>query len=178
MLGVHTELLTRKSLLEPFNVLILNQFALICLVWRKEKGGVGGIVGAYNEKTNELLIKHFNPEHNRPKYVLSNVFIKTQKCKKQKSRLAIPVYSEYGILFNLCDRFNRNLHEKTLPHKSGDMCKKEKPGNYHNFTLSSVLQNICYLCYSINGEDHTQESSCDFCCRLADDIDLFAYTIL
>ena len=92
--------------------------------------------------------------------------------------MSIPVYSEYAIIFNLCDRFNRNLHERTWSHKSGGFHRMGEPGNYHNFALSSVLQNIFNLYHSINGEDDNQESFCDFCCRLADEIAQFAATML
>ena len=62
----------------------------------------------------------------------------------------MPVYSKYAEMINLCDRFNRKLQ------------KKGEPGNYHNFALSAVLQNIFNLYHAINDEDHTKISFCQF----------------
>ena len=107
-----------------------NRFESICSHlsgFAHEKGQVAAV---YNQKTDELLIKHYDPEHYSPKYVLSNAFRKSKKSKtlKKRSRKStIPVYSEYVEMFNLCDRFNRNLHERTWPHKSGGLHKKGEP---------------------------------------------------
>ena len=131
------------------------------------------LIWVYNQKAYELLIKYYDPEHDSPKYVLSNAFRKSKKSKTSKKRSrksTIPVYSEYAEMFNLCDRFNRNLHERTWPHKRGGLHKKWEPENYHNFALSAVLQNIFNLYHAINDEDHTKISFCQFCCSLADDI--------
>ena len=158
-----------------------NRFEPICSHLSGMVHEKGEVAGVYNEKTNEVLIKHFDPDHDSPQYVLSNAFNKTKRPKttKKKSRVhTIPVYSEYALTFNLCDHFNRNLHERTWPHKSGGTYKRGESGNYHNFALSSILQNIINLYHSINGENHTEESFCDFCCRLADDIARFAQTML
>jgi len=122
-----------------------NSFESICSYLSGMAHEKGEVAAAYNEKTNELLIKYFDPEHNSPKYVLANAFIKTKKPKKtgrRKSRSLIPVYSEYAVISNLCDHFNRNLHERTWPHISGGFHKKGERGNYHSFALSLVLQNI------------------------------------
>ena len=104
-----------------------NRFESICSHlsgFAHEKGQVAAV---YNQKTDELLIKYYDPEHDSPKYVLSNAFRKSKKSKtlKKRSRKStIPVYSEYVEMFNLCDRFNRNLHERTWPHKRGGLHKK------------------------------------------------------
>ena len=53
----------------------------------------GVLAGVYNEKTYELLIKYFDTEHDNPKYVLSNAFIKTKKpktTKKSQERIQFP----------------------------------------------------------------------------------------
>jgi hypothetical protein len=136
---------------------------------------------AYNEKTNELLVKYFDPEHPAPKYVLSNAFIKrkkplnAKKSKKKSKSVTVPVYSEYNHLYNLCDRFNRNLHERTWPHKTGGNGSMGEDGHYHNFALSSILQNIFNLYFDINAEDYSKVSFSKFCCDLADEIVRFAF---
>ena len=156
-----------------------SRFESICLPLSGLAHEKGQVAAAYNEKTNELLIKYFDPTHDHPKYVLSNAFIKRKKpqtSKKKKRTHTVPVYSEYALIFNLCDRFNRNLHERTWPYKSGGYQCKGEHGNYHNFALSAILQNAFNLYHAINDEKHTEVSFCDFCCRLADDIARFAIT--
>jgi hypothetical protein len=59
-----------------------NRFEPICSHLSGMAHEKGEVAAAYNEKTNELLIKYFDPEHDSPKYVLSNAFIKTKKRKK------------------------------------------------------------------------------------------------
>ena len=155
-----------------------NRFVSICdhlsgLVHAKKE-----VAAAYNEKTNEILVKYWDPEHPQPKFVLSNAFklTKITEKTKQKSRdVTIPVYSEYAEMFNLCDRFNRNLHERTWPHKTGGKSRKGEHGQYHNFALSAILQNIFNLYHDVNGEDHTIPSFKDFFCNLADDIVRYAF---
>ena len=155
-----------------------SRFSSICdhlsgLVHEKKE-----IAAAYNEKTNEVLVKYWDPEHPQPKFVLSNAFkLKkvTPKGKRRVREVTIPVYSEYAQMFNLCDRFNRNLHERTWPHKTGGKARKGEHGQYHNFAFSAVLQNIFNLYHDVNGEDHTLISFKDFFCNLADDIVRYAY---
>ena len=157
-----------------------NRFEPICSHLTGMAHEKGKVAAAYKEETNELLIKYFDPELDSLKYVLSNAFIKTKRPKqtsRRKSRSLIPVYSEYAVTFDLCDRFNRNLHERTWSHKSGGTYKKGEPRNYHNFASTSVLQNIFNLYHSISCENNTEESFCDFFCRLADKIAQLAQTI-
>jgi hypothetical protein len=156
-----------------------NRFEAICDSLSGLAHEKGEFAGVYNDKTNELLIKYFDPNHDAPKYVLSNAFIKKKKqnSKKRKVRRStIPVYSEYAEMFNLCDRFNRNLHERTWPHKTGGRGNKGEHGHYHNFAISATLQNIFNLYHAINDENHTEVSFCEFCCGLADDIARFAHS--
>ena len=71
------------------------------------------------------------------------------------------------------------IFTKELGHiKVVALIRRESLRNYHNFALTSVLQNDFNLNHSINGKNPTEESFCDFFCHLADEIAHFARIML
>lgn len=47
----------------------------------------------------------------------------------RKKRIGIlPVYDHYSCMYFACDRFNRSLHDRRWPHKTGGKNKKGEEG--------------------------------------------------
>ena len=75
--------------------------------------------GLYHRQTGHLFIHYYDVDARLGrKYVLTNA------CTQHSSRHGhsigvVPVYDDYRILFDKCDKFNKRLHRCTWPHKSG-----------------------------------------------------------
>jgi hypothetical protein len=105
------------------------------------------------------------------KYVFTNCF---RKCPRTRSVDAIvPAYDLYKISFNACDAFNRQLHQRKWPHKSGGRNKGAGDGHQHKFAFACILQNTINLYHAVNKSNHLESSFQSQCILLADN--LYAY---
>ena len=99
----------------------------------------------------------------------------------------IPCYFFYKFAFDACDRFNRNLHDKSWPHARGGKGTRGDFLNQHDFAMAVLLQNIFSIYNELNekideskvewkydGKDEVDpgrvQSFCDKCLRLADEL--------
>ena len=93
----------------------------------------------------------------------------------------------YKFAFDACDRFNRNLHDKSWPHSRGGHGTRGDFLNQHDFAMAVLLQNTFSLYDELNetydesvvswkydGKDLVDpvriESLCSKCLRLADEL--------
>ena len=51
-------------------------------------------------------------------------------------------HSFYKFGYNTCDRYSRNLHDRTWPHSRGGHGTKGDFLNQHDFVTATLLQNI------------------------------------
>ena len=93
----------------------------------------------------------------------------------------------YKFSFDACDRFNRNLHDKSWPHARGGSGTRGDFLNQHDFAMAVLLQNIFSLfnelsetydrtevSWKYDGKDAVDpdriKSFCSKCIRLADEV--------
>jgi len=124
----------------------------------------------YNDETKELLTYHYDTQKGvGKKYNLSRgLTLKTDKSALKKCDGIIPGYELYKQLFEVCDRFNRGLHDKSFPHKRGGKKTKGDLGCAHDFLFACILQNTFNVYDELN--KNIEENSSDFkkkCCLLS-----------
>ena len=127
-------------------------------LYLKDKGkkmevGPDEYVAMYNEKTKEVFcVAHDSQKGIGIKYNLTNGLVHcTNKHVVKKNKSVIPGYSYYKWMFEVCDRFNRNLHDRSYPHSRGGKGRGGAYANAHDFDMSALLQNT-FSCY-----DHLME---------------------
>lgn len=82
----------------------------------------------------------------------------------------IPGYDAYKTMFEVCDRFNRNLHDRSWPHKRGGRKVRGEFGRQNDFIMAAMLQNTLNLWLCLrqrNPADYTFRQMCEL---LADDL--------
>lgn len=126
--------------------------------------------GIFKSETNELFVLHHDKalkgSGNKRKLCLTNAL--TLEHRRPRLKEIIPGYTAYGQMFNVCDHFNKNLHNRMWPHKHGGRDCEGDPGHQNNFAWSCILQNVFNAYVAINGENHDDYSFRDFYVELAD----------
>lgn len=146
----------------------------------------------YNVNTFDCFVVH----HDRQKGVgikinYSHGMVRnTNRFDIMHMKNQIPCYYYYKGAFDSCDRFNRNLHDKSWPHARGGRGTAGDFLNQHDFAMACILQNVFslfnelnattdrtqndYISWKYNGSDipdpQRVATFCDKCLRLADEI--------
>ena len=95
-------------------------------------------MGKGNPTNLNSIVYHWCRDRVGKKWVMSNA------CVKSRNRLIgtnIPLFDLYKITFNVCDKFNRSLHDTVWPHRKSDNKQYGSKGMEHNFMLTSILRN-------------------------------------
>lgn len=128
--------------------------------------------GLFNKNTGETFVYHFDTQKGVGiKYNYARGFVRSQAVslvKEHKHR--IPVYDYYKTFFEVCDRYNRNLHDKAWPHKRGGRDLQGEDGHHHDFLMACVLQNVRNACVTARGVSLSDETFQQFCDLLADQL--------
>ena len=90
----------------------------------------------------------------------------------------MPVYDDYRILFDKCDKFDKRLHHCTWPHKSGGRNVLGDRGCQNNFAMSCMLLNVFNAWFQTNSVDSQSVDFSTNCIALADEIYAFATTLV
>jgi len=117
----------------------------------------------YNDQTRELFTYHYDTQKGvGKKYNLSRGLIRsTRRDKILLHKNRVPGYTYYKTMFEVCDKFNRNLHDRAWPLKRGG---KKIPGDLgcqHDFSMAAIIQNTIYAYLVItckNPDNHEFES--------------------
>jgi hypothetical protein len=120
--------------------------------------------------TGELFVHHWDPDVNiDKKHVLSNAF--TLAPRTRRAAVAnIPVYPYYKFLFNGCDKFNRELHDRKYCHRSGGGTKRGEKGHVHKFYMACIIKNVHTLRDQFCSEEEKNKDFLLKCIELAFDI--------
>jgi hypothetical protein len=146
---------------------VANHFKPECaLVHGHDTDRTGQHSTIYNDTTNELFTYHYDTQKGvGKKYNLSYGFKRsTDKLKVRACKEEIPGYDYYKSMFELCDNFNRNLHDKTWPHVRGGKGVLGHFGRASDFYLGCILQNTFNLTEELtpaNTENVCFELKCD-----------------
>lgn len=127
----------------------------------------GDWAGVYSEEKERLFIHKWDKDQKiGKKYVLTNAFIKRRKSRK--FNFLVPAYDLYKTTFSACDKFNRNLHDRKYPHRSGGGRISGDSGHHHKFALATTLQNTFAMWNSLKARDGQDHSFLSLCLELAD----------
>ena len=120
----------------------------------------------YNDNTGKLFTHHYDTQKGvGKKYNLSSGLIRSTNANKiKKYKDFIPGYSHYKVLFEPCDKFNRNLHDRHWPYKRGGRNVKGASGSQHDFLLACILQNTFNCHDAINEKNGCLPSFEYMCC--------------
>jgi hypothetical protein len=132
----------------------------------------GQHMSIYSEKSNELFTYHYDTQKGvGNKYNLSwGLTLHTEKLKVRAHQDDIPGYDVYKSMFETCDRFNRNLHDKTWHYKRGDNVALGHFGRCHDFVMGAILQNTFSLWEDLGGDKYGEKSFKDRCILLSDQL--------
>lgn len=137
----------------------------------------GDYEAIHNRTSGEHFVFSWDEDQNvGKKYNLSNAIIRyprPTRCNEEKNKRSS--YDIYKKVFNLCDTYNRSLHDRKWPFKHGG---KDKPGEWglqDDFAFSSILQNTFNL-YNIdlNNIDVSEYSFEGYCIILSDELYIYA----
>lgn len=135
----------------------------------------GQWAGAWNDETGELLTYYWSTDKDvGKKFVITNSLFET---KGKTPKHTIPAYDMYNVMYSLCDGFNRNLHDRTWPHRCSGGTNGGTAGVVHNFYFSAILQNTYNAYFDIHSKLTEKASFKDFSLELADEIYAYALTL-
>ena len=128
----------------------------------------GEWAGLWNDESNEAFFFVWDKNQNvGKKCVLTNAF----RCKaKRTAKAIVPVWDHYKVSFNLCDQFNRDLHDCTWPHRHVGGSRLGDLASVHDFIFSSILQNVQNAWLDKQGFSSENFTFQDICTRLADEL--------
>jgi hypothetical protein len=126
----------------------------------------------YREESNEIFTYHYDRQKGvGKKYNLTYGLIRdTTTAKIKETKDIIPGYDMYKSMFEACDRFNRNLHDKHWPYKRGGRNRTGEWGHTHDFIMACILQNTFSAHYQIFGYDHKNSTFLKKCEQLSDEL--------
>lgn len=123
------------------------RFTELAMEAKKKSKHEGDTALLYNDTNNTMFITHWYEEKKLGrKFVITNAF----KRKPGNTRKAIiPGCDDFSLTFNTCDHFNRDMHDKTWPHKSSSLSISEideKNLTFQQFGLELANQLYKYAC--------------------------------
>lgn len=124
--------------------------------------------GAFNEEYNEVVVYCNEIDQDiGKKLVLSNAF---SRSKGKSDSSLIPVYDHYACIYNACDLFNRNLHDRHWPHRTGGKHCSGDRGLQNTMAMACILQNT-FNCFQM--VQHLESENFNFhdhCLQLSRDL--------
>jgi hypothetical protein len=146
----------------------------------KSKGQVrkpGDWCAIFKPETGESFAYVWDPDKGvGQKYNFSNCLVKTLRRNTHdlEGRNQKGAYDIYKHCFNLCDIFNRQLHDRKWPFKRGGRNTMGEWGHQDNWAMSATLQNVFNCWCDLTDFTGVPEFKA-LCLRLADE--LFEYTL-
>jgi hypothetical protein len=162
---------TSKELLERSGVKYVaaftsNKFQEITKEMITKVNIPGEWYGIYNPTNLNSIVYHWcSDDRVGKKWVMSNA------CVKNRSRLIgtnIPLFDLYKVTFNVCDKFNRSLHDTFWPHRKGGSRRYGGQGCQHNFMFTCILHNTFNCFMDLNSTPHAMMNFESYCLELAD----------
>ena len=148
-----------------------DRFALMYSVIEGRVQKTGDYAFAIREKEDQPteLLTEFSSRDNRIKrrLTLTNAL---EKKNSKRRKFHIPGFYEYEKFFNGCDIYNRQMHDKSWPHKhvGGYYSSEYRAGSDYLFTC--VLMNTFHCWKSVNFKRFGNASFLEFTQILAKDI--------
>ena len=130
---------------------------------------IGEHKSIYNDTFSELFTYHYDTQKGvGKKYNISwGLTRHTTPTVVAKNKNDIPGYSYYKSMFEICDHFNRALHDRTWAHKRGGRNLSGDIGTHHDFLMGCIVQNTLTAYRVINNLHPTAISFRDLVLDLA-----------
>jgi hypothetical protein len=132
----------------------------------------GDWVGMFNPNTSEMFIYAWDEiKAIGHKYNLGNCMVKRARVNTHDNELRHikGAYDIYKYCFNLCDVYNRALHDRKWPFKPGGNGVAGEWGHMDKWAMSACLLNT-FNCWRDVTDDEGGYIFQDFCLRLADEL--------
>lgn len=138
---------------------------------KKEVRHTGDIALLYKSETKEMFVHRWYADKRiGQKFVFTNAYTKQ---RGNTVRSYVPGCDDFSLMFNVCDHFNRDLHDKTWPFRCpSDLIQ------LHNFLFSCLLLNVLNVYTSCEEIDPSTVSYQDQMLELADELYTYACTLL
>jgi hypothetical protein len=69
-----------------------------------------------------------------------------------------PAYSHYKNMFEICDNFNRALHDRSWPHPRGGKGIPGDMGCHHDFLMACIMQSVRNAWLALSETDPSSHS--------------------
>ena len=80
------------------------------------------------------------------------------------------VISTTKHMFEVCDKFNRALHDRQWPHSRGGNNTQGDQGVHHDFLMAVILQNVFNAWFSVHDIDPASRTFESMCTELANSL--------
>ena len=126
----------------------------------------------YNDETREVYTYHYDVQKGvGKKYCLSwGLERSTSRQLVNSHKDSIPAYHYYKHMFEVCDKFNRALHDRQWPHIRGGNATKGDQGVHHDFLMAVILQNVFDAWFSAHDIDSSTRTFESMCTELANSL--------
>ena len=126
----------------------------------------------YNTETKELVTYHWDTQKGvGEKYNITfGMDISESKRKIKETENDLPGYSYYKRFFEMCDNFNRSLHDRHWPYKRGSKGHPGDLGKFHDFCMAVVIRNTVNAWNSLSEKGPRDTDFCQQMTDLANDI--------
>ena len=131
----------------------------------------------HNHETSEVFTYHYDTQKGvGKKYCISHGLVRTTDAQTVRGCSGqIPAYSHYKNMFEICDNFNRALHDRSWPHPRGGKGIQGDMGCHHDFLMACVMQNVRNAWFALSETDPLSYSFEDMMKDLA--YELYSYSI-
>ena len=83
---------------------------------------------------------------------------------RKNSKYQVPGFDLFAEMFNVCDMFNRKLHDRTWPHKFGGKNVVGGPGKLDDFAFSAAISNAISVFKKFNNTNEIKNWDYQTCC--------------
>jgi hypothetical protein len=163
------ELLLSRNL--PFVCAVQkSRFHTLAEQAENEVSKAGELALLYKKRTQELFVHYWYPDRTLgKKYVLTNIYTPSEGTPTKEY---IPGCDDFALMFSTCDNFNRDMNDKTWPHRlqHGDR-------HLNNFYMTCILLNVKNAWLDLNNKKNEDVEWVEFMTELADELYEYACNI-
>ena len=109
----------------------------------------------YNKETSEVFTYHYDTQKGvgKKRCVSHGLVRVVDQLSVSQCSGQTPAYSYYKNMFDVCDSFNRALHDRSWPHTRGGGGISGDIGSHHDFLMACILQNVRNAWFALNATD-------------------------
>ena len=140
-----------------------QRFPVLCSLVKHGVEHRGQWNAKWCEQRKEVLVHAMNKD-GKEFYTLSNAY--TRRTTKGSTK-HVPVADDYKKMFDMCDKYNKQIKKRVWPFKPGGKDHLGEQGKYHSFAFGCVLQNTFNAYRDMNNIDKKNYEYYSYCEVLA-----------